>query len=83
MGNSRFWSAVSVCNGRTPALESPRLLVVNGESGTGFKGTRVVGLPPPIGLTVTVLGAGKVGAVGAGGTVAAIVAAVVCNCCSC
>ena len=37
---------MSVCNGRIPALLIPALLSINGESGTGPLGCRVVVIPP-------------------------------------
>ena len=55
---------MSVCKGRIPALESPALLSVSGESGTGLSGCRVVDAKKD-GSTVT---AGNAGAtVGGGG----------------
>ena len=43
LGKSRFVSLVSVWSGRIPAFESPELLSINGETGTGFGGNLVVG----------------------------------------
>ena len=82
-GKSRFMSLVSVCNGRIPAFDMPALLSVNGEMGTGPKGTRVV-TPrnPTIGEESTGAVAGTAAVVGTGAGVDGTVGATVdCGCC--